>query len=63
MIPITALLVDRYGQRPLIIGGLLCFAGAGAAISLATNFAVALALRLLQGIGFAAIVPAIIATR
>ena len=60
MIPITGMLADRYGRRPVLIFGLLCFGGAGTAIALTTNFRIALLLRLLQGVGFACLSPIII---
>ena len=60
MIPITGMLADRYGRRPVLIFGLLCFGGAGTAIALTTDFTVALVLRLLQGVGFASLSPIII---
>lgn len=60
MIPIIGVLADRYGRRPVILFGLLCFGTAGTAIALTTNFRVALLLRLLQGVGFAALTPIII---
>lgn len=60
LIPITGVLADRYGRRPVLLFGLLCFGGAGTAIALTTDFRVALFLRLLQGIGFAALSPIII---
>lgn len=62
MIPITGMLADRYGRRPVLLFGLLCFGGAGTAIALTTDFRVALFLRLLQGIGFASLSPIIIAS-
>jgi MFS family permease len=60
MIPIAGVLADRYGRRPVIIFGLLSFGIGGTAIALTTDFAVVLALRLLQGVGFAALSPVII---
>lgn len=60
LIPIAGVLADRYGRRSVLIFGLLCFGAAGSAIALASDFRSALFLRLLQGIGFAALVPIII---
>lgn len=60
MIPVTGMLADRYGRRPVLIFGLLCFGGAGTAIALTTDFTIALLLRLLQGVGFASLSPIII---
>lgn len=60
MIPIAGVLADRYGRRPVLLFGILCFGGAGTAIALAPDFRTALFLRLVQGIGFAALTPIII---
>ncbi|MFP4626632.1 MAG: MFS transporter [Natronomonas sp.] len=59
-IPIAGVLADRHGRRPVMVFGLLCFGIAGTAISATTSFRVALALRLLQGVGFASLTPIII---
>jgi MFS family permease len=60
LIPITGMLADRYGRRPVLLFGLLCFGSAGTAIALTTDFRIVLALRLLQGLGFAALSPIVI---
>jgi MFS family permease len=60
LIPLVGLLSDRYGRKPLIVVGLLLFGAGGSAIFLADTFRVALGLRLLQGIGFAAVAPLVI---
>lgn len=52
-------LSDRYGRRPVLIGGLIVFAVAGMLSSLTDSFATLLAARLLQGIGAGA--PRVIA--
>ncbi|WP_207806961.1 multidrug effflux MFS transporter [Parazoarcus communis] len=44
-------LSDRFGRRPVLIGGLILFAVAGLLSTLATSFSALLAARLLQGIG------------
>lgn len=62
LIPLAGLLADLIGRKPMLIGGILLLGPTGAAISLTTDFRIALALRLLQGIGAAAIVPIIIAS-
>lgn len=62
MIPIFGLIADRTGRKPLIVIGLTLFGIGGTAISLTSDFQVALGLRLLQGVGTAAIVPVIIAS-
>ena len=48
---------DRYGRRPLLLGGLLLFGGAGTAVAFAPSFGWVLALRALQGVGFSAVIP------
>lgn len=60
VIPIVGVLTDRYGRKPLLAGGLLLFGCAGVALTLTTDFRAVLALRVLQGVGGAAIVPVII---
>ena len=60
VIPVVGVLADRYGRKPLLAAGLLLFGCAGTALALTTEFRVVLALRVLQGIGGAAIVPVII---
>jgi MFS family permease len=62
MIPIAGVIADRYGRRRVILFGLLCFGAAGTALALAPDFRTALFLRFLQGIGFAALTPIIIAS-
>lgn len=59
-IPVVGVLSDRYGRKPLLSAGLLLFGVAGVALALTTDFRVVLALRVLQGVGGAAIVPVII---
>ncbi|WP_233204052.1 MFS transporter [Halegenticoccus soli] len=59
-IPIVGVIADRYGRRPVILFGLVWFGVAGSAIALTTNFQLVLFLRVLQGIGFAALTPIII---
>ncbi|WP_280586800.1 MFS transporter [Halorubrum sp. Boch-26] len=60
VIPIAGVVSDRYGRRPVLIFGLLWFGLTGTAIAFVSTFAAALALRALQGIGFAALTPIII---
>jgi MFS family permease len=60
MIPVAGVLADRIGRKPVLLGGLILFGSAGVSIALTTDFRVALALRLLQGVGFGAITPTII---
>jgi ACDE family multidrug resistance protein len=60
VIPIAGVLSDRYGRRPVLLFGLVWFGLTGTAIAFVSTFAAALALRALQGIGFAALTPIII---
>lgn len=60
VIPVTGVVSDRYGRRPVLIFGLLWFGLTGTAIALVSTFQAALVLRFLQGIGFAALTPIII---
>lgn len=61
-IPIAGSLADQLGRKSVIVGGLAIYGLAGGAISLATDFHVVLGLRLIQGIGYAGIVPVVITT-
>jgi MFS family permease len=60
VIPVVGVLADRYGRKPLLAAGLLLFGCAGVALTLTTDFRAVLGLRVLQGVGGAAIVPVII---
>lgn len=60
VIPLIGILSDRYGRKPILVTGLVVFGLSGAAITLTTDFRVVIALRLLQGVGGAGIVPIII---
>lgn len=60
MIPVAGILADRYGRKPIMIGGLVLFGIMGTGMMLTTDFRIALALRLVQGIGFAGVAPTII---
>lgn len=61
-IPMSGLLADRYGRRPVLIAALVLFGGGGTAIALTTDFRIVLALRFVQGIGFGGILPIITAS-
>ena len=61
-IPVSGFLADRYGRKVVLIVALLLFGAGGSAIAFTTDFHVALALRGIQGIGFAGIVPIITAS-
>jgi ACDE family multidrug resistance protein len=60
VIPLVGIIADRYGRKPIIVTGLLLFGTGGLGIAFTTDFNVVLALRLLQGIGFAGLLPLIV---
>lgn len=60
VIPVSGLLADRYGRKPLVVFGLVLFGIAGTAIALTNEFRIALILRFLQGLGWATLTPVII---
>lgn len=60
VIPIAGIISDRYGRRPVLIFGLCWFGLTGTAIAFVSTFGASLALRALQGVGFAALTPIII---
>jgi len=62
VIPLTGVLADRYGRRPVLVVALLLFGSGGSAIALTTDFRVVLGLRAVQGVGFAGLVPIITAS-
>ena len=62
LIPVVGVVSDRYGRKPVLASGLALFGTAGIAIAATTDFAVVLALRLLQGVGYAGIAPVLIAS-
>lgn len=57
LIPLAGVLADRIGRKPVLVPGLIVYGIAGAAVGIAGSFEVALALRAVQGIGFAAAMP------
>lgn len=59
-IPLIGMLSDRYGRKPVLVVALLLFGLSGAGIAFTTDFRVALAMRVLQGIGYAGITPVVI---
>ncbi|WP_254525563.1 MFS transporter [Natrinema caseinilyticum] len=60
IIPVIGGLADRFGRKPILVASLLLFGVTGPAVAFTTDFRVVLVLRLLQGIGFAGVVPTII---
>ncbi len=59
-IPLSGVFADRYGRKPVLASGLALFGLAGVALTLTTDFRVALALRALQGVGYTGIGPILI---
>lgn len=57
LVPVFGVLADRYGRRIVLVSGLAAFGLAGGAIALAPSYEVAFALRLVQGVGYAAVNP------
>lgn len=55
--PVTGAICDIYGRRPVSLASLALFGAAGMAIFAAPSFEVLLALRVVQGISFAALTP------
>lgn len=60
LIPLSGVLVDRIGRKPVLVAGLALFGIGGVAIAFTTNFSVVLGLRIVQGIGFSGVTPVII---
>jgi MFS family permease len=60
LIPVSGLLADRVGWKPVLTVGLLCFGLGGIGIAFTNDFEIAPKLRVLQGPGFAGITPVII---
>jgi MFS transporter, ACDE family, multidrug resistance protein len=53
--PVAGVLSDRYGRRKVLVPSLFLFGVAGVACALATDFGLLLVLRILQGVGAAAL--------
>jgi MFS family permease len=60
-IPLVGMVSDRVGRKPVLTAGLALFGAAGLALALTDDFRVAVALRLVQGVGFTGIAPVLIA--
>lgn len=60
-VPILGWLADRIGRRPVLGGSLLLFGVAGLATFFAPDFRSVLALRAVQGVGFAGTLPLVVA--
>ena len=59
-IPVAGALSDRVGRKPVMLAGLLLFGAAGSGLAATSDFGTVLALRALQGVGFAALTPVIV---
>lgn len=57
LVPVMGMLADRVGRKPVLVAGLVVFGLGGGAISLVADYAAVLGLRVVQGIGYAAIIP------
>jgi MFS family permease len=60
IMPVVGVVADRVGRKPIIVGSLVLFGLAGAAIALTTDYRVVLGLRFLQGIGWGSLTTLII---
>lgn len=60
LIPLVGPLTDRVGRKPVLLVGLSLFGLGGCLLAATTDFRAVVALRLVQGIGFAGTVPVII---
>ncbi len=60
IIPISGVLSDRFGRKPILVGSLILFGLSGTAVAFTTDFRVALGFRLIQGIAFGGLTPIII---
>jgi len=59
-LPVVGALADQIGRKTVLVAGLFLFGVAGAAAGVVRIFEVVMALRVLQGIGYAASMPIII---
>lgn len=57
LLPVTGVLTDMYGRRTVLLPSLVVFGLAGVAIAFVDSFLAILALRVVQGIGGAALIP------
>jgi MFS family permease len=60
LIPVAGVVADRVGRKPVLLAGILLFGVGGTGIALTTDFRVAVALRLLQGVAFAGLTTIIV---
>lgn len=57
LVPVVGVAADQFGRRDPLVGGLILIGIGGAAVALTSDFTVVLALRVVQGVGFAAVNP------
>lgn len=57
LVPAMGLLADRVGRKPVLVAGLIVFGLCGGAIGLVSEYLTVLGLRVMQGVGYAAIIP------
>lgn len=57
LLPLAGMLTDMFGRNTVLLPSLVLFGGAGSAIAFVDSFPAILALRVVQGIGGAAIIP------
>lgn len=57
LVPVMGMLADRVGRKPILTAGLAVFGLGGGTIGIVGEYTVVLGLRVLQGIGYAAIIP------
>jgi len=57
LIPVSAWLVEKWGARPILFSAIVIFTGASVLCALSTNLTELTAMRVLQGIGGAMMVP------
>jgi hypothetical protein len=60
LIPLVGGLSDQIGRKPFMLAGLALFGLGGTALVLTTDFRAVLALRFVQGVGFAGLTPVIV---
>lgn len=57
LLPVTGVLTDMYGRRTVLLPSVVVFGVAGVGVAFVESFAAILLLRILQGVGGAAIIP------
>lgn len=62
LIPVSGVLTDRVGRKPLLVAGLLLFGVGGSAVAIVADFRIALGFRFMQGVGVSAALPPIVSS-